>query len=222
MMLPFTFWWDRIGGLLEPELLNLDALIASKDVAIDIGANIGLYTYAFAKRFRRVYAFEINDEITGLISNYGFGNVELIQCGLSSETREASFYVPVAGGFALAGWGSLNRNNLPGAERVVEKKVSLKPLDDFDIPGVSFIKIDVEGHEVEVLQGAAKTINNFRPIVLAELKSENVGTVDARFMTLNYKHFRLEDFVNAHGSEANHIFVPVERLAELNMAGRRH
>jgi FkbM family methyltransferase len=217
-MLPFTFLLHRIEGTCEPELLHLDQFIASTGTAIDIGANVGLYTYALSKRFDRVYSFEINESVSGLITKYNPGNIELIHCGLSSSAGAARFYVPVASGMTLAGWGSLNKDNLPGAEKLIEKDVELKRLDDFGIAGVGLIKIDVEGHEVEVLKGAGETIQRSRPIVLVELKKEHMQDVKAWFLEFDFKHCRLEDFAGVPGHRSNHIFVPFERLAQFGIA----
>jgi FkbM family methyltransferase len=216
--LRFTFWLHRIGGSCEPELLHLDEFVASAGTAIDIGANVGLYTYALAKRFKRVYAFEINHGITREIEQYNPGNIELIHSGLSSKAGAAKLFIPVAGGLVMAGWGSLNRDNLPGAEKFIEIDTELKPLDDYGIADADFIKIDVEGHEVEVLHGAAATIERSRPMVLIELKKEHVAEVDAWFLRLDYKHCRLEDFADVQGHRSNHIYTPVERLANFGIA----
>ena len=118
----------------------------------------------------------------------------------------------------MPGWGSLNRENLPGAEELIEIEAELKPLDDFALGGVDFIKIDVEGHEVEVLLGAAATIERCRPMVLIELKKEHVAEVDAWFRKLDYKRCRLEDFNGVPGHRSNHIYAPVERLAKFGIA----
>jgi FkbM family methyltransferase len=216
--LPFTLWLTRLSRTSEPELLYLDEFVASTRTAVDIGANIGLYTYELSRRFQRVVAFEINEELTKLIRNYNPGNIELVHCGLSSSAGWARFYIPVAGGQPQEGWGSLNRDNLPGAERLVEKDVKLATLDEFAFADVDFIKIDVEGHEVEVLKGAAKTIEKWRPIVLVELKKEHVQEVDQLFQPFDYKRCRLEDFNDVPGHRSNHIYVPMERLASFGIA----
>lgn len=217
-MLPFNFWLYRLGGSCEPELLHLDELIGSAGTAIDVGANVGLFTYAFSKRFQRVYSFEINEGITGAIARYNPGNIELIHCGLSSESRTLRFYVPVFRGIPLDGWGSLNRDNLPEAERLVEKDVQVAPLDSFGIKNADFIKIDVEGHEMEVLEGARETISQSRPIVLTELKKQNLSTADAWFEELDYRRCALEDLIGVRGHRSNHIYVPIERLKHFGIA----
>lgn len=217
-MLPYNYWLHKLDGAAEPELLHLDEFIAGGGKAIDVGANAGFYTYALSRRFKRVYAFEINEGITGPIAQYNPGNIELIHCGLSSSDGTARFYIPVTGGIAQAGWASLYRDNLPGAEKLIERDVRVAPLDDFKISGVDFIKIDVEGHEIEVLKGAAATIEASRPIVLIELKKQHVKTVNDWFRNLDYKHCRLEDFNDVPGHRSNHIYVPLERLASFGIA----
>lgn len=217
-MLPYNYWLHKLDGAAEPELLHLDEFIAGGGKAIDVGANAGFYTYALSRRFKRVYAFEINEGITGPIAQYNPGNIELIHCGLSSSDGTARFDIPVTGGIAQAGWASLYRDNLPGAEKLIERDVRVAPLDDFKISGVDFIKIDVEGHEIEVLKGAAATIEASRPIVLIELKKQHVETVDDWFRNLDYKHCRLEDFNDVPGHRSNHIYVPLERLASFGIA----
>jgi len=216
--LGLQFWINRISGSLEPELLHLDEYVAETRTAIDIGANTGMYTYALSKRFERVVAFEINEKITGPIRDYNRGNIELMHCGLSSHAGRAQFYIPVAGGMEQAGWASLNRDNLPGADRLIEFEVELKPLDEFGLTNVDFVKIDVEGHEVEVFKGAAETISKWRPMVLVELKKEHVQEADAWFSNLDYKHCRLEDFAGLPGHRSNHIYTPMERLARFGIA----
>ena len=53
-----------------------------------------------------------------------------------------------------------------------------RTLDSFELPEVDFLKIDVEGHEVQVLAGARDTLRRCRPIVLIEARPENLATVE--------------------------------------------
>jgi FkbM family methyltransferase len=217
-MLPFMCWLSIASGDFDAERLHLDKLCTSAKAAIDVGANSGWYTYPLSKIFRRVYAFEINEDLTGWIKQYNPGNIELIHCGLSSTAGTARFYVPVTHGQAMTGWGSLHRDNLPGADAYLEKEIRIAPLDDFGIADVGFIKIDVEGHEVEVLMGAAKTIAQSRPVVLVEVRPAHERTIDAWFRALDYRNCTLEELVRVHRStEGNRIYVPLEQLAHFGI-----
>jgi FkbM family methyltransferase len=170
-----------------------------------------------SRLFERVYAFEINDELTGWIRDYNPGNIEIIHCGLSSSVGTARFYVPVMNGRALPGWGSLDRGNLAAATEHREKDVKVARLDDFGIGGVGFVKIDVEGHEVEVLKGAAATIGSSRPIVLIEVRDRNLPAVESWFQDLEYERRSLSDLTPAAASPGNYIYIPSERLPGFGM-----
>ena len=223
-MLPFLFCLYTKSTDYDPYLAHLDQFCGSAGTAVDIGANIGFYTYPLSKRFQRLHAFEINDEITDWIKLYNPGNIELIHCGLSSTAGTASLHLPVTHGLALAGYGTLHRDILPEADAYIEKECRIALLDDFGIMGVDFMKIDVEGHEMEVLKGGAKTIEQSRPIVLIEVRTINERAVDAWFLALDYRQCRFDErdrLIVLSGflpSTGDCLYVPSERLAQLGLA----
>ncbi len=206
--LPFRYWLASVDGLLEPELRMLPRLVSKKDVALDIGANAGFYAFRMSKIFSKVYAFEINDELTGDLQSYNPGNITMMPVGLSSEAGEATLHIPVLNGLPLTGWASLAPGNYPEATGEFTKPVKIATLDSFQIPDVSFIKIDVEGHELHVLEGAKQTLATHRPTVLIEIKDENRGAALQFFSDLNYVSRKLEDLAGVTGSPENYIFVP--------------
>jgi FkbM family methyltransferase len=216
--LPFSYWLVRLSGGNVPELPSLDKFFASTGTAIDVGANEGLFTYRLSKYFRRVYAFEVNVELTAAISDYNPGNITLYPCGLSSTARTAKLHIPVTHGFASAGWGSIEHSAFPDAKYTIEKDVQVKPLDDFGIDGVDFIKIDVEGHELEVLKGATATIKKFRPVLLVEVQDENLPAAKLWFQKLGYSHASINDiFKLKKRDNPNYVFAPPEKLARLGI-----
>lgn len=216
--LPFSYWLLRLSGICGPELSHLNEFIIATGTAIDVGANEGLFTYAFSKRFQRVYSFEVNQEIARPIGDYNPGNITLYPCGLSSSSRTARFYIPVTNGFASTGWGSLERDNLSGSKEFIEMDVQVRPLDDFGITSVNFIKIDVEGHEVDVLKGAAQTIEQSRPVVLTEVRNEHLKTVDDWFRARNFRHYRLDELFRLHTNTGDHLYVPAELSDQLRFS----
>jgi len=206
--LGFRYWLASVDGLLEPELRMLPRLVFKKDVALDIGANVGFYAFRMSKIFSKVYAFEINHELTGDLQSYNPGNITIMPVGLSSEAGEATLHIPVLNGLPLTGWASLTPGNYPEATGELTKVVKIATLDSFQLENVSFIKIDVEGHELHVLEGARQTLTKHRPMVLIEIKDENQAAAFQVFSKLNYVARKLEDLAGVQGSPENYIFVP--------------
>ena len=209
--MPFVYWLHRLDGTIEPELTNVGDLCSGRRVAIDVGANIGLWSYRMAKIFSKVYAFEINEGIAANLVAYRSKKIEIVHCGLSSEAGDLTLYIPVSKGVALNGWASLQPGNCPDTNEHITKPVKVRPLDSFSIRDVSFIKIDVEGHEIEVLRGAVETILASRPVVLVEVKETNVGTVSSFFKALDYEEVVIKDATVLEGVAANHVFRPREK-----------
>jgi FkbM family methyltransferase len=210
-VLPFHYWLHQMEGSVENELRCLQRICLDRTVAIDVGANEGLFAYKMSQLFSQVYAFEINDELTTHLAAYNPGNIEILHQGLSSQPGTAVLFIPVLDGFPLTGWASLSPGNCPGVGEHMEKRVSLRTLDSFDIDAVSLIKIDVEGHEVEVLRGAKQTLLRSRPCVLVEVKPHNEHEVVSFFSQLNYERRELRDLAGVDGSEENCLFMPARR-----------
>jgi FkbM family methyltransferase len=210
--LPFDYWLHTLEGSLGNELRFLHHIVQGGDVAIDVGANQGLYSYNLSKRFSKVYSFEINADLTKDLEAYNPGNIEVINKGLSSREGEAFLYIPQRKGQSLTGWASLAPNNCPETQEHTKKPVRVCPLDSFNIERVAFIKIDVEGHEIEVLKGGANTLRSNRPIVLVEIKSHNIAEAFSLFADMGYEQRKFERFVNATSEEENYIFVPKENI----------
>ena len=114
----------------------------------------------------------------------------------------------------MSGWGTLDPANLPpevGEIRQIE--VQVKPLDEFTLSDVTFIKIDVEGHDVEVLTGASETIKRWRPYVLVEVGTRNLQTVDRYFDAIAYRKVNFAELIGVPGSDQNRIYIPAESRA---------
>ena len=171
----------------DPEIACLPDLVGEGRRAIDIGANRGVYTYWLAHCCDHVEAFEPNPDPAERIRRPALTNVCLHGEALSDEKGEVDFRVPVhyRGGADHPG-GTLG--DLGDAEIAAHFTTALACLDDFAFADVDFIKIDVEGHEEKVLDGAAQTIAQCRPAALIELEERHnpgyVGRVRDRFAGL--------------------------------------
>jgi FkbM family methyltransferase len=213
--LPFEYWLQCRHGEAEAELVHLDRIPVRPGAAIDAGANIGLYSFAMSRLFRKVYAFEIDRETSRDLKDCRLPNVEVFDVGLSNRAGEATLRVPVLGsGRRLDGWASLESDHCPDAQHYIEKAVSLKPLDQFGIEDCSLLKIDVEGHERQLLEGAVKTIERGRPVILIEIRERNESSVRAFLDALGYRRVDFKDVAGVEGSAGNHLFLPPETVRQ--------
>ena len=193
---------------IEDELLYLDKIVREREVALDIGTNIGLFSCKMSQIFKKVYSFEINEDITGDLKAFNPGNIEIINKGLSSKAGEATLYIPVLHGRQLDGWASLAPGNCPDTNIHVEKPVTICTLDSLNLSPVSFVKMDVEGHELEVLKGGRETFAKHRPVTIIETKGENSAAVRQFFTEVGYEERTLREVTGIEGAEYNLLFFP--------------
>ena len=171
---PDAFYARRLreeidGG--EPELAMLGSLVGKGGVAVDIGANEGVYAFALSEQGAVVHAFEANPAFADFAARSLGDRAHVHRLALSNESGQASFYVPLADdGSELHLAGNL-KNSHSQFERQTVIKVEVRTLDSFALTNVQFIKVDVEGSELEVLEGARETILRDHPALLLELLS---------------------------------------------------
>jgi FkbM family methyltransferase len=146
------------------------------DIAVDVGAHIGFFTIVMADLVGpggRVFAFEPFDSNAELLERSITENrfeerivFERAAVGATSGSARLTFPVETlnSGGAYLLrdGTGPLTGN--------LERRVALVALDEFRLPRpIRFIKMDVEGAEPQVLEGAKRLLQSDRPVLLAEL-----------------------------------------------------
>jgi FkbM family methyltransferase len=171
---PSMFYRRRIAyetATGEPELAVLDALMRRGGTAVDIGANQGFFAFALSAFATRVVCFEPNPDYAAFARWMLRGRAEVHALALADKPGRATFYVPHADdGMVLHLAGSLKRAH--GQFKTIESyPVEVRTLDEFALTDVTFIKIDVEGSERDVLDGARATIARERPPLLLELLS---------------------------------------------------
>ena len=188
--LPFKFEYAKLRDRLEPEIAYLPLLLKNKcRRAIDVGANYGFYSYALSKYFNRVEAFEPQIWCTEDLSNYAAHskNISVYNVGLSSFSTTLKLQIPKAeGDFTLSvsgagnlitGLASFSAHSMPDNLDFFVLDVPVTCLDDYKFDDVDFIKIDVEGHELDVLKGSLQTIEKNKPILLVEIEQRHLGQV---------------------------------------------
>lgn len=145
------------------------------DCVLDVGANQGLF---FARLLDlvgdagSVHAFEPNDELVPKLRELAAGRPAVVnEVGVSDHVGTAEFFVDARA--ALGGVASSleKLHGMHGTNNVKPVTIRLTSLDTYCAQqhiSPQFIKIDVEGHELGVLRGAAQTINRCRPILVFE------------------------------------------------------
>ena len=162
----WMFWKDY-----EKEtFMQLEKEAKQGDTLIDIGANIGIYSVTMAKRGLNVHSFEPIKSNFELLKKNILGNklenVKAFNVALGSKKEEKDIsYNPHE-----HGEGSLVLN-IKGS---VKEKVQVEKLDNLKIKPEKncFMKIDVEGFELEVLKGTEKFIKKYKPKIIIEIWSE--------------------------------------------------
>lgn len=153
----------------EAEIALLPFLADPARVSLDIGANKGVYAWLLKDRSRAVHAFEPNPKMFRFLQRLAGDNVHVSQIALSNQSGETVLRVPRhrRGGFSNQG---ASLSDVKVADNFVGVPIEAKRLDDLAIDDVGFIKIDVEGFEQAVLEGACETIARDRPSLLIEME----------------------------------------------------
>ena len=148
-----------------PELNLIQHLVHKDQISLDIGANLGLFTFFMSKYSRKVFAFEPNPYPLRYLPSLIDDNVELIRVAVGKKNESLDLLIPKSD----KGWSS-NGATLKNisVKNGIKIKVDCRSIDSFNFSNVGLIKIDVEGAEKEVLMGASNTIINNRPNLIIE------------------------------------------------------
>lgn len=185
----------RLVGRGERAMLDrLDRLCPARGRALDIGANQGIYTVPLVRRARTVDAFEPQQELAHdlhAFANVFAKNLTVHAVAISDRAGIATLRTPYfegrLGKTQVTGHASLDL----AFERADTIDVPVASIDGFRYADVSFMKIDVEGHEERVIVGASETIRRCRPTILIEIEQRHLGaqsiaTIFSRFDELDY------------------------------------
>jgi FkbM family methyltransferase len=171
------------SGYSEAELSYLSRIVPGARQSVDVGANLGVYSRALAKLTPIVHAFEPNGELAELLRRTLPPNVIVHEQALSNRVGDGTLRLPVVNGQRVFGLASLEDHvAYPDSE---QEAVAVAKLDEVLDGDVGFIKIDVEGHELRVLEGASSLIKRCRPVLLIECEERhNPGGPAALFSHL--------------------------------------
>jgi FkbM family methyltransferase len=149
-------------------------LLEQRTRGIDIGANVGAYTYFMAKGGLSVEAFEPIPACATALRAVECDRIRIHQLALSDKPGLRRLIMPLESGRELTGLAAI-RNGAAGRDQARAFDAQCETLDSFGFKDVSLIKIDVEGHELAVLRGAQETLARDLPLIVLELELRHVG-----------------------------------------------
>ena len=182
------FSFDHIGlsinlnGRYEDSILcilelffNKNLAQVNKNIALDVGANIGNHSIFLSKFFKEVHSFEPNPftyDILTINSKYAAPNNNIISYKIGISDKECT--LPFSINRTNFGNSKIDFENNSNKDQILIEVQSIDKIDYFKEKNISLIKIDVEGHEINVLRGAKKTIKSHKPIILFEQGADEI------------------------------------------------
>jgi FkbM family methyltransferase len=215
-------WTHRLyalGELDEIKIRWLVHLTPSRGLFVDVGANIGLYTCALAHRLQdggSVIAVEPFPRAAEILRENvrlnRLSNVEIIEAAASNTTGEVTLFEPPTHRPASSGHVRVDD---PGGWRPVGSARVIRLDEHLADYQVEAVKIDVEGHELAVLEGMSSVIDGCRPTVLSEaITPEVIEGIRGWSNSMDYAAFmgdRRGALVPYDDSPGDVLLVPTER-----------
>ena len=187
IFLPDDDDWYKWGADYEQEEYD-DVIqhIPNFDVALDIGAHVGIWSRRLAQKFKTVVAFEpVPKHIecwkknmeNSLQETTNWENYSTLhKVALGHENGTATMKVPDTTNTGMASLvheiynvRTQKRWVQPGWDKFPEIEVETRTLDSYEFEKIDFMKIDVEWFELRVLQGAEQTIRKHKPVMYVEM-----------------------------------------------------
>mgnify|MGYP003340017442 CR=1 FL=1 len=142
--------------------------VKQKRVALDIGANVGLWSRDLVKNFTQVIAFEpVAMFRECLQKNVAVPNITIESVALGDREGQVNMIITEGN----TGHTHVDPNSTNGTTTMVK-------LDSLNLHNIDYIKIDCEGFEYRVLQGSRETITNCRPVIVIEQKPHEMYSKD--------------------------------------------
>ncbi len=188
----------KYGEFSEGEVALFRQVLRPGDVVVEAGANFGAHTIAMAQMVGAtgcIFAFEpqrlVYQVMVANVAINSLGNVMTVQAGLGAHPGVVK--VPILNPTKGLNFGSFSIGMFDTGE-----DVPVKTIDSLDLNRCRLIKVDVEGMECAVLEGARSTIERLRPILYVENdRAENSQRLISLILSFGYKlWWHLPDLFN--------------------------
>ena len=155
----------------ESEFNILPQLVDRTKIAIDIGANKGVYTHSLAKLCPEVHAFEPHPTMFPLLTRALPANAKAYNVAVSDSNGTAELVIPSynKAGFTNQG-ASLDQNKKTAPFGFTTVPIAAHTLDFYNFINVGFIKMDVEGFEASAVRGMLETVRREKPTLMIEIE----------------------------------------------------
>jgi FkbM family methyltransferase len=193
---PAKYWHARLSGTLEAEMRWLPSLVRRGERVVDVGGNYGAYAYALDRLGAAVDVFEPHPACLDALTAWAAPRptIRVHPFALSSGSGTAHLAIPIEADGVEHDAAASIEPVAPGPIRI--ETVEMRTLDSFGIADAAFLKIDVEGHEAQVIEGALITIAASAPAILIEIEQRHrarpvVETIE-RIRRLGYRGYFLD------------------------------
>ena len=206
-LIPFRLYYKyrayKYSKNTTPELNVINLISNKKKVCLDIGANLGLFTYFMSRSSEKVFAFEPNPYPLEYLKYVIDRNVEIVPIALGNLDGTIKLRIPKN----RKGWSSNGASikNI-ALNNGIEHQVTVRKIDSLKIENIGLIKIDVEGAEIEVLKGAQNTIDDQKPNLIIEneiIRSETPELLFKFMKNINYSAFYVNESKKLTKLESN-------------------
>jgi FkbM family methyltransferase len=195
-----VFWSGLTNGWEKISIQLWIALCKESNTIIDVGANTGIYAL-IAKTLHptaAVYCFEpVHRVFEKLIHNCTLNNYQIacFETALSNYDGEAIIFDTASEHTYSV---TVNKNTTETGTNTIETKIRTQKLATFivqnNIQHIDLIKIDVETHEAEVLEGMETYLQQFQPTLLIEILNDEVGKrVQELIKNIDYLYFNIDE-----------------------------
>ena len=175
--------------------------VGVEPVMLDVGANTGIYSALLEDVVGtgNLYLFEPLPRLCVRLRRR-FRGARVLNVALSNTTGTQTMRVPYIDGQRVDYRATLGGHTEPNQTGSDEITVRVEPLDGLvaglGVDAIGFVKIDVEGHEDTVLDGATRTIDRFRPLLLVEIEARHhafpISEIFARLEDLGYRGYYVD------------------------------
>lgn len=171
----------------EREIRYLSKLVNKSEASIDIGVYRGVYSYFLCSETQFVYAFEANPLLINKLRKgfQNYRNIKIEHVAISSSQGTTNLKIPFRNQslnysdyeeLYQLGTATIHKKNKLNGTEFNSYEIKKINLDSYSFDHkVGFIKIDVEGHELDIINGAKKLISENKPNLMVEIEEKHTG-----------------------------------------------